>query len=247
MDKAAFEEAIFCTVGKSYDRNKVGLLSEKCLHAVLKHYFEPDHSFHEQKIEGFYADICRMDSIIEIQTHNLCALKKKLTAFLPKYKVEVVYPIPATKWLVWMDPLTGDCDKGRRVPKKGSFYDSGRELLSLAAFIGHPNLTIRLLLIDMEEYRLKNGRSADGKRYGATRCERYPLSLVDELVIDSDEALSTLIPSTMPTPFTAAEFRHETHTGPRVSTALLALLRQKGLVEQVSKKGRAFLYRPLGQ
>lgn len=48
-------------------RGSIGLLGEKVLHAGLKFYFEPNSDFHEVKINGFVADICNAEGIIEIQ------------------------------------------------------------------------------------------------------------------------------------------------------------------------------------
>ena len=97
MDEKRFLEACTFTVGRAYDRNKVGLLSEKTLHATLKYYFEPDKRYHEQKIGMHYADICRDGQIFEIQTRSMNRLRDKLRAFLEEYRVCVVYPIPAEK------------------------------------------------------------------------------------------------------------------------------------------------------
>lgn len=242
MDKARFEESVYRTVGKSYDRDKVGLLAEKSMHAVLKDYFEPEHTFHEHKIAGFYADIFKDGHIIEIQTQHLCALKKKLDAFLPLYPVTVVHPVTATGYLVWMDPKTGDCAPKRKLPHKGCFFDAGRELLSLRDYIGHPNLEIRLLLIDTEEYRLQSGRTANGKRHGARRCEKYPLALQDELLLKTAKDFFALCPQSLPSPFTAAHFRKAAPTWAPIADALLVLLRRIGVIVPVGKKGNAFLY-----
>ena len=242
MDRARFEESVYRTVGKSYERDRVGLLAEKSMHAVLKDYFEPDHAFHEHKISGFFADIFKDGHITEIQTHNLCALKKKLDAFLPLYPVTVVHPITATGYLVWMDPKTGDCTPKRKLSHRGCFSDAGRELLSLRQYIGHPNLEIRLLLIDTEEYRLQSGRTANGKRHGAKKCEKYPLALRDELILRTRADYAALCPSGLPSPFTAAQFRKASGTWVPTAGALLALLRFIGTVRQTGKKGRAYLY-----
>ncbi len=62
-------------------RGSIGLLGEKVLHAGLKFYFEPNSDFHEVKINGFVADICNAEGIIEIQTRSLGKLKRKLEVF----------------------------------------------------------------------------------------------------------------------------------------------------------------------
>ena len=241
MDALRFLEACEYAVGRSYDRDTVGILSEKTLHATLKRYFEPDENYHECKVGAYYADVCRDDRITEIQTRSLDRLRGKLSAFLQNYHVTVVYPIPAQKYLIWMDPATGDLAERRRVSKKGSFYDAGRELWYISEFLGHPNLTVRLLLIDMDEYRLQNGRGADKKR-GAERYDRIPTALRDELILHSASSYEALFPDKLTEPFTAKEFRRAVKGGPRTSPALLQVLVRMGIVERAGKSGRAYLY-----
>ena len=73
----------------------------------------------EIRVGDFVADICYEDKIIEIQNGNFTHLVPKLEAFLPKYKVSVVYPIPYRKWMCWLDPETGE-QTARNAPR-GSF------------------------------------------------------------------------------------------------------------------------------
>ena len=167
------------------ERHGIGMQKEKTLHAVLKAYEDPDEDHHEIPIENFIADIyCeKTGSITEIQTANFGYLRNKLDAFLPLYHVTVVYPIPAVKWITWIDPETGELGKRSRSPKKGNFYSAFRELYRISSYLDHPNLSIKLILLDMEEYRLKDGWGRDGKR-GSHRYDRVPTRLVDETVIN---------------------------------------------------------------
>ncbi len=242
MDTVRFAEACARVVGLDYERKSVGLLSEKTLHAVLKEYFESDHAFHEVKVGSHHADILRDGHVIEIQTRSLGNLRRKLETLLESYAVTVVYPIPATKYLSWMDPESGEILSRRKVARRGSFYDAGRELWSLCSFLGHPNLTVCLLRIDMEEYRLQNGWSKDKKR-GSERYDRIPLALVDELLLSAPSSFESLFPPSLPERFTAKEFRKAVKGGPRTSPALLSVLLRMGIVVKDGKAGRAFIYK----
>ena len=221
----------------------MGLLKEKTLHAVIKDFVEPDHTRHEIKTEGFVADVMRASGeIFEIQTRSFDRLRRKLTAFLPTHRVTVVHPMPAIKMLAWLDTESGEASPLRKVAKKGSFYDAGRELERILPFLRHPNLSVLLLLIDMEEYRLKNGWSRDGKR-GAERYDRIPTALSDSLLLTDAASYDALIPSTLPSVFTAKDFRRATKGGPRTAPGLLRVLCEMGVTERCGKQGNAFLYR----
>ena len=46
-ETARFTAAKERIIGKNRERNGIGTLSEKTVHAVLKHYYAPDESQHE--------------------------------------------------------------------------------------------------------------------------------------------------------------------------------------------------------
>ena len=103
------------------DRKKdagIGTLGEKTLHRIVKQMLEPDASRHEVKLCGAVVDILGQDGVIEVQTRDLYRLLPKLRRILPEHRVTVVYPIPATKTVRWIDPKTGECTPARKSPKK---------------------------------------------------------------------------------------------------------------------------------
>jgi hypothetical protein len=143
---------------ESHARHGIGMQKEKTLHSVLKNYFDPDEDHQEIPISGNYiADIWNGNEIIEIQNGNFYKMRDKLKNFLASYRVRVVYPIPAEKYITWIDPETGLTGKRNRSPKHGSFYEAFRELYRIRPLLADPNLTIHLMLIDMEEYRVQDG------------------------------------------------------------------------------------------
>ena len=107
MNKEQFESAKNKIIGIKRNRNGIGTLSEKTVHAILKNYYEPDEDYHEIPVNGYVADIYRDGNIIEIQTANFNKLRNKLDVFLNDYQVTVVYPMPYIKWLSWLDEETG--------------------------------------------------------------------------------------------------------------------------------------------
>lgn len=118
IDEKRFETAKNKIIGIERQRQGIGTLSEKTVHAVLKHYYAPDEDMHEIPIENFVADIYTGSEIIEIQTRSFNAMRKKLEVFLPLYPVTIVYPIPHIKWLSWIDETTGEVSPKRKSPKR---------------------------------------------------------------------------------------------------------------------------------
>ena len=57
IDELRFEAAKNRVIGINRERQGIGTLSEKTVHAVLKNYYAPDTDMHEIPIENFVADI----------------------------------------------------------------------------------------------------------------------------------------------------------------------------------------------
>ena len=130
---------------------------------------------------------------MEIQTRSFDKLRTKLDRFLPLYPVTIVYPIPHVKMLYWIDEETGEISKGRKSPLKGSPYLAFPELYKIKAYLKHPNLHLRLALLNMEEYKLLNGWSHDKKK-GASRFDRIPVSIEAEVALDCRRITCSLCP-----------------------------------------------------
>ena len=224
------------------ERHGIGMQAEKTLHAVLKNYIDPDEDHQEIPVDGCIADIFARDRITEIQTANMNAMRARLSCFLPRYPVRVVYPIPAQKWVIWIDPDTGTLLKKNKSPLRGSFFHAFRELYKIRPFLKDPNLSFELLLIDMEEYRLLDGWSRNRKR-GSHRYDRIPLRIADRMLLTCPQDYMQFVPEGLPEPFTAAEFAHEVGFRKKGFSTVLLLLTEMGVVERVGKKGNAYLYR----
>lgn len=208
---------------------------------MLKNFYEPDTAFQEVKIDRFVADIQRSGEIIEIQTRNFNSMRKKLDKFLELYPVTIVYPIVYTKWLYWIDEKTGEVSAGRKSPKRGSFYDAFYELYKIKTYLANPNLHICLTLVNAEEYRVLNGYGKDRKK-GASRYDRIPVSLVDELYIGSREEYSMLLPGSLPDIFSVKDYAKHAHIQIRYAQLAINIFKYIGIIEQSGKKGRSFLY-----
>lgn len=241
IDQARFEAAREKIIGKNRERQGIGTLSEKTMHAVLKNYYAPDEDMHEIPIENYVADIYTGTEIIEIQTRSMNRMRKKLEAFLPLYPVTIVYPIPREKWLYWIDEETGEVSQKRKSPKKGNPYQAFIELYKIRPFLSNPNLRLRLDLIDMEEYRLLNGWSRDKKK-GSERYDRIPTAFVEEVCIDCVRDYMQLIPYELPEQFTVKEFAKCAKIPARLAGTVLLIFTDLELVTRIGKKGNSYIY-----
>ena len=240
-DREAFEAASKKVIGVDRQRLGIGTLSEKTVHAILKNYYEPDEDRQEIPIEKYVADIYANGEIIEIQTRQFNKMRNKLTAFLPLYPVTIVYPIPFEKWIIWVDEETGELSRKRKSPVRGNPYIAFVELYKIKMFLKDPNLRLRLVLMNMEEYKLLNGWSRDRKR-GASRYDRIPVELVQEIEINCVQDYMQFVPSELEGTFTSKEFAAAAHISVTLSQTVLNILYHVGIVTRTGKKGNQYLY-----
>lgn len=237
-----FEDACNLIINRERERTSIGTLSEKTLHSVLKHTFEPDQRKQEIKIGTFYADIKNDKGIIEIQTRNFNALRKKLDFFLQDYTVTIVYPIACEKWLVWLDPTTGEVTKKRKSPKKGSIYHAFSELYKIKFFLVHPNIRIHIVLLDIIEYRSLDGWSKDKKK-GASRYDQLPEKIIDIIELNSIKDYEKFIPHELPMHFTTKDYKKVSGLNLSSSQIAINVLKHIGVIIPVGKQGNTIIYK----
>lgn len=240
-DREAFENAKKKIIGVDRQRLGIGTLSEKTVHAILKNYYEPDEDKQEIPIENYVADIYSGGEIIEIQTRQFNKMREKLKCFLPMYPVTIVYPIPREKWIIWIDEETGSLSQKRKSPVKGNPYIAFPELYKIKPFLKDPNLRLKLVLLDMEEYKLLNGWSKDKKK-GASRFDRIPTELVEEVEINCLKDYMQFVPYELENEFTSKEFAKAAHIPVSLAQNVLNILYHVGVVTRVGKKGQQYLY-----
>lgn len=221
----------------------IGTLNEKRIHLVLKDYFDPDRTHHEIPHKGYIADIKNDDGIIEIQTGALNPLFSKLGAFLPDCRVTLVHPLIQKKSVSWIDPKTGDITPKKNSPRHETPLDGVIELYNIRSHVGSPNLHVRFPLIEVDEYRFRDGWSRDKKR-GSHRYDRIPIQLFDIVSLDTAaDYMEHFLPGTLRRdPFTTADYAEAAHTGRGAAYHVLTVLTAAGVLEKCGKRGNSILY-----
>ncbi len=221
----------------------IGTQQERLLHRTLKYFFEPEESRHEVPVKGYIADVFQADSghIWEIQTAGFDRLRGKLTAFLPDYRVTVVFPVIRYKYLCWVAPDTGEILSRRKSPRSGRPTDILPEIYRLPAVQQHPHLRFCIALLDAEEYRLMDGWDSSGKR-GSHRLERSPLGLAELVYLQTAADYQAILPP-LPDRFTRAEAAKALRLSPQKTGYAVTALERSGAIERDGTAGRAFCYR----
>ncbi len=218
----------------------IGTLSEKTVHAILKEYYSNGRAEQEIPLNGKIVDVFTGSKIYEIQTRSFDKLRAKFHAFMTEYPVTVVYPIPREKFIIWIDDA-GTFSKPHKSPKKGSVYDLFYELYKIKMFLKNPHLSIKVVLMDVEEYRILNGWSKDKKK-GSTRFDRIPLSYVEEISFECINDYVQVIPYELAEPFTVSDFSKVAKINLTTARYTVHILHELQLIYRVGKKKNAFTY-----
>lgn len=241
MDQQRFLAARAEALERTKGADGIGTLSEKALHATLKSYYEPDSERREIALGGFVADVVGEEGILEVQTRGFERLRDKLEAFLEVARVMVVYPVAVQRWLRWIDPETGEALPPRKSPKKGIPFDVLPELYKIERYLLHPNFRLRLVLLELTDYKYLDGYGKQ-RKIRASRGERVPEALLEEMDFVCPAGYLRLLPEELPEPFTAVQLAKLLRRPAAHARAGIHVLRALGVLECVGKDGRAYLY-----
>jgi hypothetical protein len=223
---------------------EIGTLNEQPLHAALKAWYAAPGDQIEVLLDGYVIDIVRHQAptslLIEIQTANFAAIKRKLAQLIADYRVRLVYPIPHEKWIVREDD-DGVTLGRRKSPKRGALVDVFRELVRIPHLLPHPNLSFDLLLIREDEIWRYDGRRG-WRRKGWVIHRRRLLDVVAQRTFAAPADWCTLLPDDLPVSFTTADLAAGIHRPRRIAQQMAYTLREMDAIQVVGKRGNALLY-----
>jgi len=220
----------------------IGTLREKPLHASLKRWYADVGDAVEVPVSGFLIDLVRSGMLIEVQTRGFSSMRDKARTLLGEgHRLRIVHPIAENRWIVKVSDDGTILDR-RLSPKHGRPVDVVRELVSFPDLLGHPNLDIDLVLTHEEEVRRHTpGRS--WRRHGWSVVERRLVGVVGSMLISDAPGLASLLPVTLPEPFTTSDLATELAVPRRTAQQMAYCLRTLGMIEGVDKRGNAVAYR----
>jgi hypothetical protein len=218
----------------------IGTLGESSLHAELKHHVAQPGDLLEQPVANYVVDIVRGKSLVEIQTGNFSSLKAKLDVLLPDYQVSVVYPIPREKWIVRIS-AEGELIRRRKSPKRGRIEHLFDELLRIPVQACHPNFSLSIMFIKVDEYWLDDGKGS-WRRKRWSIADRKIFDIEEEICFSTPGSLLDLLPADLIQPFTSKDLGSVAALDQRLAGKMTYTLYKMGLLERVGKQQNAYLY-----
>lgn len=229
------------------EENVIGIQKEKILHKTLKYYLCSDETKHEIKIKKsnsgiLYADVYDNEMIYEIQTRGFDKLRNKLSEFLIEHKVTIVHAI-AHKKNIYKVFETGEIEGPTKSPKTGKVFEVFKELYKIKSYLNNPNLSLKIFLIDMDEYRYvvekKHARSS-----GYVREKQIPKSIYH--IYDfkgKNDYIKLLEDLNLEENFTSLDLKKNAKINKTLSTVTLNILTHLEVVERIGKKGNNYIYK----
>ena len=223
---------------------QIGTMQETSLHAALKKRLARPGDRFEVEVDGYFIDIVHGDLLIEIQTGNFTALKRKLGRLLNAHSVCVVYPIAQERW-VRRITAEGKAISRRKSPKKGQIEEVFLELVRLPQLVSHPNFSLKALLIQDEVIWRDDGQGS-WRRKGWSVADRVLLDVLEFRDFKGTADYLALLPDSLAGPFTNNDLVSMLKVRANLAQKMTYCLRKMGLIEVVGKNGRAYLYDKTG-
>ena len=195
----------------------------------------------EVSVDGFVVDVVRNGLLIEIQTRNFAAIKKKLLSLRRNNKVRLVYPLPQKKWIV-KETIDGSRQLSRRLsPKRCGFEDVFNELVRIPTMVAHENFSIELLLTEEEEIRRQDGKGS-WRRRGWSIIDRKLVEVVDRRLYKTPSDFLHFIPESLEKPFTNSDLAESLGISRQLCQRMTYCLRRMNTLKKVGKRGNALLH-----
>ncbi|MFX0009441.1 MAG: hypothetical protein ACFE9R_03930 [Candidatus Hermodarchaeota archaeon] len=219
----------------------IGTLKESSLHASLKQIYKEPGDMVEKPIGKYVIDIVRQNLLIEIQTINFSAIRRKLENLLKSNRVLLIHPVIKDKWIIYLEPSGGSLSQKRKSPQHGSFFNIFKELIYISDLLSNWNLIIEVILIQAEEIRIKDNKGS-WRRSGSSIYDRKLLNILDRKIISNPEQLLRLIPLDLEKPFTNRTLSESLNISIRLAQMMTYTLRKMNLLIVVGRIGNSYLF-----
>jgi hypothetical protein len=206
----------------------IGTRGEGSLHAALKlHLSQPGDRF-EVPLQGFVVDLLRGDTCIEVQTGGFAAMGPKLDRLLDDFHVHVVHPIALASWIERRDLPT------RKSPTRGCLHDVVDELVSVPTMLDHPNLTLEVLLVEVDVVKVADP-TMRRRRGGWRTVDRRLRRIVGRHGFRTLADLLALLPDDLPPEWTTKDVADGAGIARRRAQQLAYVLKANDLVVEVGR------------
>jgi hypothetical protein len=217
----------------------IGTRGEGSLHSALKLLIGQPGDRYEVPLHGFVVDVLRGDTCIEVQTAGFGAMGPKLDRLLDDYHVHVVHPIAVGSWIERRELPT------RKSPKRGCLHDLFDELVSVPTMLDHPNLTLEVLLVEVDVVKVADPAMRRG-RGGWRTVDRRLRGVVGRHGFRTPRDLAALLPEDLPAEWTTLDLAEHGRIPRQRAQQMAYVLKANDLVAEVGRNRSGARYVTVG-
>lgn len=225
---------------KQEEFSGVGKLNESSLHNSLKFLYSKNKNDHEKKVGRYHIDVKLADELVEIQIKNLGKIRNKLESLLRENQVRLVHPMYAIKYIKKFES-DGRLVSRRKSPKQGKVLDSFYELLRIASLLGDKNLRVDIVLVEIEESWINDGKGS-WRRRGWSKSNKELIQIIDRISLETKRDYLDLLPEALPENFTTTDIKNLAKIPLGLAQKMCYTYAKAGFITQVGKKGNSKLY-----
>jgi hypothetical protein len=223
--------------------SSIGVLREGPLHAALKAAMAQPGDRLEVALDRFVIDLIRADGeLVEVQTGGFGPLGAKLDALLDQHAFRIVYPIAAERRIVRVGDH-GEVLSIRRSPRRATAVEVFDKLVTFPSLLGHPNLTLEVLLLREDHLRAARPATNRLKRRTTDPGERRLVDVLGRVEIRGPDDIVNLLPPLPLAPFSTRELASLLGCSLRLAQQTAYCLRMLEIIESAGKRGRTPLHR----
>ena len=209
---------------------------ETQLHLQLKQRYAQTDADCEQQLGRYRIDVMQGNELLEIQCSSLAAIRDKVRDLTPQHELRIVKPVVRRTRIVrkkWSQIVSQ-----RFSPQRGSWLNLFEELVHFVTVFPRPQLTLEVLLVDIEEIR----RPPRGRSRRDRVESRTLLEVIETRSLQQADDLFLLLPAELPDQFDTADLTAALHCPRWLSQKIAYCLRETGAVTVVGKRGNSWIY-----
>jgi hypothetical protein len=216
---------------------------ETTLHRQLKAFYAGGPGCQEVTVGRFRVDALQGGELIEIQHASLWAIRGKVERLVQDHALTVVKPLAARRYLVKLDRPKGRVLSVRLSPRRGSLFDLFDELVYFVGQFPHPNLTLDVPLVDIEEWRYPGHGRRRWKRAADHQVQdRRLIEIVGRYRFRTARDLALSLPAPLPPCFHTGDMAGALGIERWRAQRIAYCLRHAGALREVGKRGNALVY-----
>ena len=222
-------------------RRSIGTKNESSLHKTLKFQYTGSGGRSEVEVGEYVADGIRRDGeYIEVQTGSFGPLRKKVKEFASRGKVRIIHPIAVNNKIEVFD-TKGKLLYRRKSPVHGTLWNLFDALLYAPELPLVKNVTIEVILADITEKRVKDGKGA-WQRKGISKIDKELSAYHKNVIFTKKNDFMCFIPFKKGMEFTVTSHAKETGIKRDMSQKVLYVLYKMKVIKRIGKKGNAWVY-----